>query len=206
MRQGRFVVLEGIDGAGTTTQLGRVAAALAAGGQTVHTTSEPSRGPIGTLLRRILAGELAAPGEHALALLFASDRADHLQSEVVPKLQQGVTVLSDRYYHSSLAYQSLRASDRRARAAWLREINRFARVPDLTLVFDLDQAVAAQRRAERGDRQLYDSAELQRALAEFYGNIEQVLPGEAIAHICAGASMQQVTEQILGRLRESALA
>jgi dTMP kinase len=101
-RRGRFLVLEGLDGAGTTTQASRLCAWLSARGRTVHLTSEPSRGPLGTGIRQVLSGRLrgAGGGEFdpgALALLFAADRLDHWESEIRPRLAEGQDVVSDRY-------------------------------------------------------------------------------------------------------------
>src|SRR5258705_309057 len=99
-----FIVLEGLDGAGTTTQTERLAAALRARGQTVLATAEPTDGPVGRLLRRFLSGELEIE-ETAQALLFAADRLHHLQNQIEPTLAGGAIVISDRYYLSNLAYQ-----------------------------------------------------------------------------------------------------
>ena len=120
MREGLFVVLEGIDGAGTTTQVARLVASLRARGIGALGTREPSDGPIGTQIRQILTGRLvvrspagghAPPGWPTLALLFAADRVDHLESEIVPNLRDGVIVVSDRYDHSSVAYQGAATDD-----------------------------------------------------------------------------------------------
>src|SRR5262249_48635759 len=105
-----LVVLEGLDGAGTTTQARRLGAALEAAGPPAGLTREPSDGPVGRLLREMLTGGHALPGGAAISqatfsLLFAADRLDHLQREVEPALARGAVVVSDRWYHSSLAYQ-----------------------------------------------------------------------------------------------------
>jgi dTMP kinase len=86
---GRFLVLEGIDGAGTTTQVARLAAALTADGIPVLTTREPSDGPVGVLLRQALARRVEGLSDAALALLFAADRVHHLAAEVEPALAEG---------------------------------------------------------------------------------------------------------------------
>src|SRR6185503_20411145 len=108
--RGALIVLEGVDGAGTTTQVRLLAERLRARGSRVHTTAEPSSGPIGKLLRRALSGRLtdgdapdaARPSWQTLALLFAADRLDHLAREVEPELAAGAIVLCDRYDHSTL--------------------------------------------------------------------------------------------------------
>ena len=109
--RGRFIVLEGIDGSGTTTQLERAVACVAGLGHRATATREPSDGPVGHLLREALLGRLHMPdGEkldgRTMALLFAADRIDHLQREIEPQLAAGTSVLSDRYLLSSLAYQA----------------------------------------------------------------------------------------------------
>src|SRR5436305_11629473 len=109
-----FIVLEGIDGSGTTTQLDRLAAHLAARGRRVHATREPSAGPIGRMLREILLGGHrlpdGAPADGlAMALLFAADRRDHLRREIEPALAAGMDVIWVRSVLSTLAYQAQEA-------------------------------------------------------------------------------------------------
>jgi len=106
---GRLIVIEGLDGAGTTTQARRLVEHLNAKGTRAHLTREPSDGPVGRLIREMLVGSHAIPGatisQGTFGLLFAADRLDHMQREVEPALAAGKLVVSDRWYHSSLAYQ-----------------------------------------------------------------------------------------------------
>src|SRR5690606_7064266 len=109
---GRFVVLEGIDGAGTTTQVARLTHRLRREKSAARATREPSDGPIGSLVRQILTGRIVVPGGRspgwaAMALLFAADRMDHVEAEIEPFLAEGGVLVSDRYDASSLAYQSV---------------------------------------------------------------------------------------------------
>jgi dTMP kinase len=194
---GRFIVVEGIDGAGTTTAVERIVAELSARGKSVVATREPSTGPIGALIRQILAHRLVVPGEGGakapgwatMALLFAADRCDHLEVDILPRLARGITVVSDRYDLSSLAYQSATATSDDASAdavTWIRELNRQARRPDLTLVLDVPAEVAAQRRQARGgSRELFEEAELQARLARIYSRAETLVPGDTVIHIDA---------------------
>src|SRR5690349_21595737 len=140
-----FVAIEGIDGAGTTTQTERLVRHFQDQGQQAHATREPSTGPVGRMIREVLAGQHAPFDRHALALLFAADRLDHLAREIEPALGRGEHVLTDRYYHSSFAYQSLDADK-----SWVRAMNSRARRPDLTLIIDLPAEVAAARRKKAG--------------------------------------------------------
>jgi dTMP kinase len=167
--RGAFIVLEGLDGAGTTTQLRRLALALRREGHRVHTTQEPSRGPLGRLVRRALRGRFLGPDEapaahDVLALLFAADRLDHLQREILPALEAGQVVLCDRYVLSSLAYQGSRVPMR-----WVSELNARAPSPDLTLLVAVTPGTAARRRAARGSAQeLYEDAAHQREIWRSY--------------------------------------
>src|SRR5438105_1638319 len=109
---GVFVVFEGIDGACTTTQAELYARYLRQKKRLVHVTREPSGGPVGSLLRLVLTRRIAmASGAHAetMALLFAADRLDHVETEVLPLLREGYVVLSDRYDLSSILYQAVTA-------------------------------------------------------------------------------------------------
>jgi dTMP kinase len=160
-----FIVLEGIDGAGTTTQLHRLAEWLESLGHRVHRTCEPSRGPIGQLIRTFLRHETSPPPPDGLALLFAADRLDHLAREVEPARLAGSVVLSDRYLGSSLAYQGLASEP-----AWIRMANSRATAPDLVLYVRVSADVALARIAARdGDRrELFEQREtLSRVVAAY---------------------------------------
>jgi dTMP kinase len=201
---GKLVVIEGIDGAGTTTQMERYAEHLRSRCVPVHTTRQPSRGPIGSFIRQALGGSLSLGGErHAplMALLFAADRLEHLASEVEPKLAEGIVVLCDRYDLSSIAYQTATAPPEVRSSVdferWVRSLNRFARRPDVTLVVDVTPEVAEQRRASRsGKPDLYEVAELQRTLAGLYREAERLCPDDAIVHIDGDPSLDEVTARI----------
>ena len=208
MSQGRFIVIEGVDGAGTTTQVSKLAAALRQRQLAVRETREPSAGPVGALLRLCLTGRLVTPGPmgvrapnwKTMALMFAADRLDHVEAEISPLLEDGVTVISDRYYHSSVAYQALGADQPEPAIAWIRTLNSQARKPDLTIVLDVPAAEAAERRRMRGGRELYDDDELQARLVEFYARLEQHFPGETIVHVPGVGSIEQVASAILSQV------
>jgi dTMP kinase len=167
-RRGRFVVLEGLDGAGTTTQAARLAESLRRAGRRVVLTREPSDGPLGVLLRQALQGRLRAGkgalSDEALALLFAADRLDHLATTVEPGLAAGAVVVSDRYVLSSYAYQG-RVLD----GTWVEALNAHAWAPDLTLFLQVHPRVAATRRRLRGGmKERFDDARTQAGVARAY--------------------------------------
>lgn len=203
-RKGRFVVLEGIDGAGTTTQVARLADRLRAdGGPPVRSTREPSDGPIGSLVRQVLTGRIVAPegrapGWTTMALLFAADRMDHVESTIEPFLAMGGVVVSDRYDASSLAYQSVSSGSGGENAVeWIRALNRHAMRPDLTIVIDLAPDVAAQRRESRGEpAQLYEQNEVQRALAQFYRDLAKHLPNDRIVVVDGKGTVDDVHRRV----------
>jgi dTMP kinase len=187
-RNAPFIVIEGIDGAGTTTQTQRLVAALRARGISALETREPTDGPVGMLLRQVLRGRLVAPQGGALswqelALLFAADRLDHAAAELGPRRAAGSWLLCDRYDYSSVAYQSASAGDTQV-IGWLRELNRFAPRPDLTLVVDVSPEVARARRLARaGTREIFDDDAFQARLSAFYRDIDAYFPEDRIVHV-----------------------
>jgi dTMP kinase len=205
--RGRFIVLEGIDGAGTTTQTRELALALELSGVATHVTCEPSRGPVGTYLRSLLAGPPDRPRLDwaSLALLFAADRLDHVAREIEPALARGVCVISDRYDLSSLIYQSATAPAGEEALPWIRAINLRARRPDLTLVLDIAADVAAQRRQARGgEAELFEDQELQGRLAALYARAESFVPGDALVHVAADAPVADLTRALVARVLQTA--
>jgi dTMP kinase len=173
-----FIALEGIDGSGTTTQTALLCDWLRAGGIRVHRTGEPSRGPLGQVLRALLHGQLRAEPD-VVALLFAADRLDHLAREIEPQLRDGACVVSDRYVLSSLAYQSVDSPP-----AWVSAINSRARPADACFLLAVRPEVAAARRtAQRRLDELFDAPPTQQRVADGYGELARrhgavVLDGE----------------------------
>jgi len=191
----KLIVLEGIDGSETTTQLDRLARHLERRGRRVHVTREPSAGPVGRLLREILMGQHRLPnGTPAdgltAALLFAADRRDHLRREIEPALAAGKDVVSDRYLLSSLVYQADEAD-----AAWVASLARDIRPADLTLLLDLPVTIAAERRRAAGrPEERYDHDAVQERVAARYRDLLAQDPNGRL--IDASASIDTVTELI----------
>jgi dTMP kinase len=193
---GRFIVLEGIDGSGTTSQCARLTEALQARGEEVHATREPSDGEIGQITRAMLSrGDQVAPT--TLALMFAADRLDHLTQEIEPALARGATVLCDRYLLSSWAYQSLDCE-----LAWVRTINRHARWPDLTLLLDLPAETAwsrVEQRYARGEaaKERFDALETQCRLATCYRELAADPTLDGVHVVDASKTLAEVTAAVL---------
>lgn len=203
-RRGRFVVLEGIDGAGTTTQTSLLVAALRKRGYATRATREPSDGPIGTMIRQVLAGRFVLPGGKApnwatMALLFAADRLDHVEAEIEPLLENGGIVVSDRYDASSLAYQSVTSGRGGPEAVeWIRALNRHAIRPDVIVVVDVPADTAATRREARGEAaQLYEQNEVQQSLAAFYRDLGVHMPNDRVVVVSGTGSVEDVHARIL---------
>ncbi len=202
---GWLIVLEGIDGCGSTTQTARLAARLRECGRDVVTTCEPTAEPVGSMIRRALRGELSGEAGRprqldwaTLALLFAADRLDHNQTVIEPALRAGRIVVSDRYDLSSLAYQSVTAPEAEVVLPWIRAINARARRPDLTVVIDVAPEVAARRRLARGGAtELFEVDALQRQLAVVYRNAEQLVPGDRVVHLSGEGSAESIGAELL---------
>jgi dTMP kinase len=148
--RGLFVTFEGIDGSGKTTQLARCAEALQALGYDVFVTRNPGGTAFGAELRQILLHSKEPVAPISELLLFIADRAQHMDEVVFPALNAGKIVLCDRHMDSTLAYQGY---GRGLSLATIRELNDIAiqgRKPDVTLFFDGDPAVLAQRVQARG--------------------------------------------------------
>lgn len=143
--RGRFIVLEGLDGAGTTTQGALLAARLLERGLTVELTREPTDGVIGKLARAFTDGETHFEPE-TVALLFAADRIEHTV-EIRELLDAGTWVVSDRYVASSLAYQTSQGLP----FEWVRTLNSRAMEPDATIFVDTPVATCVERLAARGE-------------------------------------------------------
>ena len=211
----RLIVIEGLDGAGTTSQSKLVVEALRASGRAAHGTREPSDGPIGRLIREMLVGKHAlgssggATGEASsqsisqstFSLLFAADRLDHLQREVEPALARGEIVISDRWYHSSLAYQGTAAE-----RSWFELLNQRARKPDLTVLLRVAAETAARRRVAAGRAQeLFEDLAMQEKVAAGYDQVFAELAGRERVVILDGeqpidrvfAELMQLIEPLL---------
>ncbi|MEA3559142.1 MAG: dTMP kinase [Candidatus Thermoplasmatota archaeon] len=139
-----FIAIEGIDGCGKGTQAKLLKEKLSDIGNDVLLTSEPTKGPTGKMIREHLSDPFL--DDESLALLFASDRIEHLEKEVRPALESNRFVITDRYVYSSIAYQGQKVD-----MEWVGEINRYADRPDLAILLDLNPKISARRVDHRGE-------------------------------------------------------
>ncbi|MFI9817958.1 dTMP kinase [Saccharothrix variisporea] len=145
MSSGRFIVFEGIDGSGKTTQAQILANRIREAGRIVHVTSEPTNSPIGNLIRQGMTGRIQLD-DRVIAALFAADRIDHLTNHtdgILDLLASGCTVISDRYYFSSYAYHTDYTGQ-----AWVKHANAIAEGllrADLTIYLDISPDIAVER-------------------------------------------------------------
>lgn len=139
-----FVVIDGVDGCGSTTHSRLLAGFLESKTLKVYLTQEPSKSEIGLLLRKFLKNNNIPPTTDAL--LFAADRDLHYNNEIKKKLDEEYIVISDRYIESSIIYQSLQSDE--ISVKWVKEINKFVDKPDLTIILDIDPRVSLARKTE----------------------------------------------------------
>ncbi len=173
-QRGNFIVFEGGEGAGKTTQMAALVKWLEARGERVVTTREPGGSSIGSRIRDILLDPAAAEMDpRAEALLYAADRAQHVSEVILPALRAGKTVISDRFVDSSLAYQGV------ARGLGVEEIYRISEwgtggvMPDVVFYLDIEPAAALDRIGDQPDRIEQEEQEFHEKVAQGYHQLAQ---------------------------------
>jgi len=203
MKQGKFLVFEGIDGSGKTSQLRLLSERLKAEGYSCYETREPTDGPIGSLVNQILKKRLVVD-ERATATLFAGDRLDHLLNEhngLCPKIEQGIHVICDRYYLSSYAYNGSRVP-----LEWVIELNEQAAQilkPDAHIFVDVSPEVAVERiSANRYETELYETMENLTAVRQKFLDVFELMKDrENIIIVDGNRSMEEVSDEIWGKVK-----
>jgi dTMP kinase len=192
MPGGRFIVFEGLDGSGTSTQAGILAQWLRHKGIDAELTREPTDGPVGRLIREVLADRVVMEPA-ALALLFAADRVDHLE-QVRRHLGAERWVVSDRYVLSSLAYQAADGLD----PGWVQTLNHHAPAPDLTVFVNTDPEVCMARIAARGGtRERFETLERQReVLSQYQAHLKTPRLTGTLISIAGNGSVDEVAHLI----------
>lgn len=204
---GIFIVIEGIDGAGKSTQAKLLAKWFETKGYDVILTKEPTDTAFGKLIRKlVLTGgregiiDGAKISHEAEALLFAADRAEHVKKLIEPSIKAGKVVISDRYFYSSLAYQWARGLD----LEWLINLNKFAIRPDLVILLDLPVKESMKRINGRQLKSEFDRiAELQKKVRENYLKLVEMFPEMKIVN--ALASIEDIHNDIVALVEHEIL-
>lgn len=199
MKRGRFITLEGGEGAGKSTQAHFIKAWLEAQGREVVLTREPGGSPLAEAIRKIVLEQWQeGMSQEAEVLLMFAARAAHLRATIAPALAHGKDVVCDRFVDSSYAYQGEGSG---FPAEYLQQLERMVLKgfsPDLTLVFDLDVRQGLERARKRGDENRFEAATLEyleRVRVAFLARAK--LQPERYAVVDAGANQQQVQSRIL---------
>lgn len=171
MGGGFFICLEGIDACGKTTQARLLADFLKRRGYPAVYTTEPTRGPVGQMIRRLLSSE-SRPPPVVEAVLFAADRLSHVKGVIEPSLKAGRVLVCDRYYYSSIAYQGSAGLD----VDWIRRINSFAPKPNLAIYLDVSPETALSRLGE--SKTVMERLDVQKAVRQVY--LSLVREGELV--------------------------
>lgn len=194
---GKFIVIEGLDGSGSTTQASDLAdwlnknqEKLILGYPLAHLTKEPTNNMIGGLIRSRLANAWKI-GPEGLQLLFAADRAYHLEKEIIPLLEKGVTIITDRYFFSTIAYGAVEIKD----INWLIEINKPFILPDVTFLIKVSPKICLDRiKKTRFHIELFEKEE---ALTRVWQNYEDLAKRfENVYTIDGEKSIKEVFSQI----------
>ena len=166
-REGTFIAFEGGDGAGKSTQVRRLATALEEAGRTVVLTRQPGGTALGATLRDlVLHGEEMSP--RAEALLFAADKAQHVQEVILPSLAEGSVVITDRYVDSSIAYQGAGRDLGADEVARLQDWAVGGIAPHLNVVVDIDPGEGRRRRGSEHDRMESEAEAFHTAVREHF--------------------------------------
>lgn len=198
IKKGLFFAFEGIDGSGKSTQIKSLVEQLRNHGLKCYETCEPSEGPVGTMVRQILTGRMKADGR-VITSLFAADRLDHLTNEVnglCKEIDRGITVVTDRYYFSNYAYNSVDMD-----MNWVMECNRLSSEllrPTLNIFLDIPVDVALERISKnRLHTELYEKEERLLAVRKnYFKAFELTKDRERVAIIDANAAPEVVAQRV----------
>lgn len=196
----KFIVFEGIDGAGKSTQIELLAHALAQRGITTHRSAEPTSYPSGQKIREVLSGKVKVTDDE-LAVMFAYDRANHNTNAdcgIESLLAQGITAISDRYYYSSLAYQGVQIGLERVMS--LNLDNPDIRRPDLCIFLDLAPEQSLKRIEQRHvSTEIFETYEYLDKTRKTFINVIELLRanGENIVCIDASKGVEEIASDVL---------
>lgn len=198
MKKGVFIAFEGIDGSGKSTQISLLADKIREKGVRCFETCEPSGGPIGSMIRQILTGRIKTDNR-VIAAMFAADRLDHLLNEVdgvVHKREEGIAVITDRYYFSSYAYHSVDVP-----MEWVIRTNEeSAKIlrPDLTVFLDISADTAMERITKnRFHQELFEKKERLIKVRDNYFKAFELMKEEENVLIVDGNQSPELISEII---------
>ena len=201
-KKGKFIVFEGIDGSGKSTQIRFLADKLKEAGIPYEITAEPSEGPIGVMIRQILTGECKMDNR-VIAALFAADRLDHILNEedgLLHKIENGTTVLCDRYYFSSYAYNWVDMP-----MEWVISANsQSSRLlkPTVNIFIDLDPDTALERIARNRQRtELFEKKSRLEKVRENYFEVFEKMQDEMVVIIDGNQTPEAMAEEIWQKIK-----
>ncbi|SHM18824.1 thymidylate kinase [Caldanaerovirga acetigignens] len=204
VRKGKFITIEGPDGAGKTTQAGKLVEFLKSKGKRVIATREPGGTALGEQLRKILLDPEGSPVSSAEALIYAACRAQLLEKMVIPALKEGFIVICDRFVDSSLAYQGYARGIGINRILQLNKWVIGTYWPDLTILLDIDPAESLKRLTGGKDRLEGETLEFHQKVREGYMKVKEMFP-ERIKVIDASLSVKEVFEKIVEELEKTGI-
>ncbi|MDD5055258.1 MAG: dTMP kinase [Candidatus Peribacteraceae bacterium] len=192
--KGRFIVLEGPDGSGTSTHSGLLADSLKAAGRDVLLTAEPTDSPIGLFIREQLKKKAISSGS-ALQLLFCADRAWHIENVIKPALEAGKTVVCDRYVISTLVYGEALGLD----PEWLLRVNTPFIEPDVLLLALPTFEICMQRIGKREQLDVFENHPFQRKVYDLYTRVAE--EDASIIVLDTSKPQEIVAREILAKLQ-----
>lgn len=198
-KSGKFFALEGIDGSGKSTQVKLLAQKLIDLGYKVHSTCEPTDGPIGKMIRQIFSGKLPAD-QRTIAALFAADRLEHIlnkENGMLKLLEEGYIVLSDRYYFSSFAYHSVHVDMDWVIAANAEAIKLLK--PTASIFIDVSPQMSMERISKsRTDLEMYETeGNLIKVRENYQVAFNKLQESETIVKVDGNKSLSEVSQQLL---------
>ena len=195
---GFFIAFEGIDGAGSSTQLELLTKTLRKEGFRVLATKEPTNNVVGGLIKGVLTDSVKLPPD-SLQLLFSADRAHHLQREIIPVLAKGNVVLTDRYFFSTVAYGALDL-DRN----WLLDLNKNFLLPDFIFLLDISAKVSIERiKNSRFEVELFEKEEKLSKVAKNFLSLAKKFPKNTYV-LDGELSKEEIADMILNFVKKSA--
>jgi dTMP kinase len=187
-KRGFFICVEGLDGCGKTTQTKILVDRLKKRGYDALYTAEPSHGKIGVFIKKYCLHGERRVSSIVEALLFAADRFEHVEREIIPALAEGKIVVSDRYLYSSLAYQGAAGLD----LNWIKKVNEHALAPNLAIFIDVKPEIVVQRLKPK--KSVMENLETQRKVREVY--LKFLESGELV-RVDGNKSKEEVSDEIL---------